>query len=150
MSGLKRTARARTARALLPALLVAALIAGCGGASTGAPATHEPVLSSKGLYRVLWESDPALPPLNQLHTWTLHVEGVGGAPLSGAALTLEGGMPGHAHGLPTQPVVTAEPGGGNYLIKGMLFHMPGAWEITVTVEGPAGVDVAVLPITVRP
>jgi hypothetical protein len=36
-------------------------------------------------------------------------------------------MPEHGHGMPTQPEVTQELSGGEYLVEGMKFSMPGWW-----------------------
>jgi len=63
-----------------------------------------------------------------------------GRPVDGAAITVDGGMPEHGHGLPTKPRVTKNPGGGIYVIEGVRFNMGGWWEFRLTVSGPAGVD----------
>ncbi len=39
-------------------------------------------------------------------------------------------MPAHQHGMNYDPVVSAQ-GQGTYRVDGMLFHMPGHWEIRV-------------------
>jgi hypothetical protein len=43
-------------------------------------------------------------------------------------------MPMHGHGLPTEPRVTEELGGGRYRIEGLKLNMYGAWVIDVAVE----------------
>jgi hypothetical protein len=48
-------------------------------------------------------------------------------------------MPAHAHGLPTTPQVKSL-GGGRYLIEGLKFHMPGAWEVALRIKAGAGTD----------
>ena len=45
-----------------------------------------------------------------------------------ASISVEGGMPNHDHGLPTQPRITSEITPGTYLLQGVRFHMPGKWE----------------------
>lgn len=91
-------------------------------------------------------STPAGPPeINRMHSWILHVETSDGVPVEGAKLTVTGGMPEHDHGLPTQPRVTEELGGGNYRLEGMRFHMSGYWEIEVTVVTPEGSSLVVIP-----
>ena len=47
-------------------------------------------------------------------------------------LRVEGWMPGHGHGMLRQAVVD-ELGDGRYRVRGMLFHMPGLWELRVLV-----------------
>jgi hypothetical protein len=138
---------------LLIALLLIALLllAGCGsgGANTSATADGEQA-SSSGLYTVQWSSESGEVPLNTLHSWTLHVEDSDGAPVANAQVAVDGGMPAHDHGLPTQPSVRAGDAAGDYLLEGLKFQMPGEWVITVTIDGPAGADEAILPLIVKP
>lgn len=84
-------------------------------------------LSDKNLYRVtiIPGVDPI--PVNEMHTWTLHVETLGGDIIENAVITIDGDMPEHGHGLPTRPRVTEYLGNGDYLIEGMKFQMPGWW-----------------------
>ncbi len=67
-------------------------------------------------------------PLNQIHPWILHITNNEGQPVEQATISIDGGMPAHNHGLPTQPVAT-EIGGGDYLVEGLKFSMTGSWEI---------------------
>ncbi len=135
-------------RLLLLAMLIA-LPAACSRNDTSA-APAGPQRSAAGLYTVARQDAAAGAPLNTLQAWTLHVEDAAGAAVAGASLEVTGGMPAHNHGLPTAPRVTADLGGGDYRVEGLQFQMPGAWVITVTVDGPAGRDVAVLPFQVAP
>ncbi len=92
-------------------------------------------------------STPAGPPeINRIHSWILHVESAGGAPIEGANIVVDGGMPEHDHGLPTEPRVTAELGDGDYRLDGIRFHMRGYWEITVTVTTEKEESVVVIPL----
>ena len=63
-----------------------------------------------------------------------------GRPVEGAKITVDGGMPEHLHGLPTQPLVRRELGRGVYVIEGLRFSMGGWWEIKLAIESPAGSD----------
>ena len=72
--------------------------------------------------------------INTMHTWTLHIRGRSGKPVTDATVQVEGGMPDHDHGLPTRPRVTQNLGGGDYLLEGMKFHMGGRWQVTLLVE----------------
>lgn len=80
-------------------------------------------------------ADPIV--INQMHSWTLHVETADGNPVEDAVITVDGGMPQHGHGLPTQPQVTQNLGGGDYLVEGLKFHMGGWWEVRyeITADG---------------
>lgn len=85
--------------------------------------------SDDGLFQVSWSSDPANVPLNQIHAWTLHIETSDGQPVEDANILVDGGMPQHGHGLPTNPQVTEYLGNGDYLVEGMRFQMTGFWEV---------------------
>jgi hypothetical protein len=63
-----------------------------------------------------------------------------GRPVEGATITVDGGMPQHSHGLPTQPKVSRYLGSGVYEIEGLRFSMGGWWELKLAIESPAGAD----------
>lgn len=79
-------------------------------------------------FKVSYTSQVAPMPLNRIHSWLLHVETIDGEPVVGAEIDVDGGMPAHRHGLPTQPVVR-EVGNGDYLVEGLKFSMTGHWEM---------------------
>jgi hypothetical protein len=85
--------------------------------------------------------------INQIHSWVLYVETSKGTPVADAELAVEGGMPEHDHGLPTRPRVTRYLGDGKYLLEGMRFHMPGAWEIHVAIDALGKQDVVIISLT---
>ena len=72
--------------------------------------------------------------INTMHAWTLHIENNAGEPVINADVAVNGGMPEHDHGLPTQPQVTQNLGNGNYLLEGLRFHMGGWWQVTITIH----------------
>lgn len=78
--------------------------------------------------------------INQLHAWQVKLSTPGGLPVTHARILVDGGMPQHGHGLPTDPQVTRELPDGGYLIEGMKFSMTGWWQIKLAIDGPAGVD----------
>ena len=82
--------------------------------------------------------------INTIHSWELVLYTANGAPLSGALMSVVGGMPDHDHGLPTSPVVTREVTPGRYLLEGMRFHMPGRWLLTFDVISDQGSESATL------
>lgn len=94
---------------------------------------------------VTWSSDEEVR-INEMHSWILHVETEDGAPVEGAFIEVEGGMPEHDHGLPTRPRVTAELGGGDYKLDGLRFHMRGYWEIVVSITTDDGKFKVTLPL----
>lgn len=102
--------------------------------------------SRAGLYRVSYT--PSLDPIeiNQIHSWVLHVDTATGDPVLNADIILEGGMPMHNHGLPTNPIVTQAVGDGDYRIEGMRFHMMGQWEIRINISAHGKGDSVVIPL----
>ena len=78
--------------------------------------------------------------IGEFQTWILELRTAGGVPVTGAEIAIAGGMPGHGHGLPTQPQVTEEMGSGRYRIEGVKLNMAGAWVIEVFVQTSAGRD----------
>ena len=119
-------------------LALAALVAGAATFGTAlqaaslkapeAPADYAAErASSRGTFVVAWRSDPMPVPVGQLHNWTLHVATADGAPVTDAAIQLDGDMPAHGHGLPTRPRVTRHLGNGDYLVEGVKFQMGGWW-----------------------
>lgn len=119
-------------RLTLP-LLVALHLAGCA-----APPQGLDVQLSKSTaqhrYQVAMHPLSETIAINQLHAWEVEVTSPAGAPVLHAHIDVDGGMPQHGHGFPTQPSVTKELGAGRYLLEGMKFSMPGWWEIRLKVD----------------
>jgi hypothetical protein len=78
--------------------------------------------------------------LNKIHAWEVRVASPSGQPVDGLKIAVDGGMPQHGHGLPTQPRVTRQLGDGRYLVDGMKFSMVGWWEIKLRIDGAADSD----------
>ena len=77
-------------------------------------------------YQVRWASQPHPIPINEPFEIVLDVLG----PEANLTLEVDGWMPGHGHGMVRTPRVTPL-GQGRYQVRGMLFHMEGAWELRV-------------------
>lgn len=82
--------------------------------------------------------------INRIHSWELVLTGADQTPVTGAEISIVGGMPDHDHGLPTLPVVTHETSPGHYLLEGVRFHMPGRWQLTVSIRSTQGEDTGLL------
>ena len=69
------------------------------------------------------------PPLNELFRLSVQVFDKYGQPLSDSdvQLQVDADMPEHRHGMNTSPEVVAN--NGVFEVSGMLFHMPGYWEL---------------------
>lgn len=106
------------------------------------------IASDAGLYKISASPASAKAPVGRFHQWTISVVSTRGVAVSGARVSIGGGMPGHGHGLPSQPQVTREIAVGQYLVEGMRFNMPGQWEITVAIAAPGGRDIARLTVQV--
>ena len=112
-----------TKRALLGGLLFACLFIAIGG--------HAQQAQEKFIVTYTSQVEPM--PLNRIHSWRMRVETADGTPVTGAEIRVDGGMPAHGHGLPTQPVAR-EIGDGDYLVEGLKFSMTGYWEMWFEVK----------------
>jgi hypothetical protein len=90
------------------------------------------------VFRVQMASGIKPIPMSRVHQWSVHLTGKDGAPVSGAVLIVDGGMPEHGHGLPTAPRAEAGGAPGDYVIKGMKFSMTGWWVLKLDVRAPDG------------
>lgn len=113
------------------------------------PGVIKPADSQNGLFKASATSDLDPVVINQLHGWTLHLTTADGAPVEDATITVSGTMPAHAHGMPTNPQVTANLGGGNYKVEGMQFQMGGEWEVTFHVTAGTVTDDIVFHLTLQ-
>lgn len=133
---------------ILPCLCLCLLTYALSSAAQNA-VTADTNISKEGRYRLSFttELDPLV--INRMHRWTLHLADKDGHSVTGAQLTVVGGMPEHNHGLPTRPQVTRELGKGDYLLEGMRFHMSGNWQITVSVDARDGKDTVIIELHIR-
>jgi hypothetical protein len=133
----------------LAAAIVVASLTGCSHVMTmmhggvKPPAKSEfglgPRSSAAGLYRATLKPEESLRP-RKLHKVEVVITDGNGRAVDGAAITIDGGMPQHGHGLPTRPRVTRNLGEGVYVIEGVRFNMGGWWEFKVAIAGKAGDD----------
>lgn len=98
-----------------------------------------PRASAKQVYRATLQPAQPFAKRRLLEVPVLIVD-ASGRPVEGAKITVDGGMPEHAHGLPTKPLVRKELGAGIYVIEGLRFSMSGWWEIRLAIDSPAGAD----------
>jgi YtkA-like len=127
----------------------AALLAAC----VAPPASTGPDLSltrvSPNGHFVVTLVPPARIPLQEIHEWRVKLATRAGEPVTGALVYVNGGMPGHGHGLPTRPVVTREVEPGTYLIEGMKFSMGGWWEVLIAAQKVPASDVTSFNVMVE-
>ena len=104
-------------------------------------------MSDQGTFMVSVSSNLDPLEINEIHTWTIHVETADGEQVEGAEIAVDGGMPEHNHGFPTAPEVTEELGGGDYLLEGMKFNMAGWWELKLAITSGDQADEVTFNIT---
>ena len=78
--------------------------------------------------------------VRRMQTVSVRITGADGRAVDDATITVDGGMPEHGHGLPTQPRVTRALGDGVYEIEGLRFSMGGWWELKLAIASSAGAD----------
>ena len=99
-------------------------------------------MSEKGLFKVTMKPEVDPIPLHEMHSWKINVQTKAGRPLTDASIAVEGGMPEHGHGLPTQPQVTQNLGNGDYLVEGLKFTMNGWWVVKFSITSGGRTDAA--------
>lgn len=131
-------------------LFLAAVAAACTTTAvtpTGNAAAGGPILSENGHFLVSYAAEAPPITLNALHAWLLTVQTPAGEPIDGAVITVDGGMPAHRHGLPTQPQAAPGDAPGQYRIEGVRFQMPGEWIVTFTIAADDLSDQVTFPLT---
>lgn len=96
--------------------------------------------SVNGTYLASIEPETEPVSVGPVHNWVLTLASADSTPAAGATIEVDGGMPDHGHGLPTEPQVSRELGDGRYLVEGVRFNMGGWWELTFQIESDVGSD----------
>ena len=65
-----------------------------------------------------------------------------------SAVAVDAWMPAHRHGMNYEPDVEAL-GAGRYAVTGMVYHMPGLWQLKVTLRSGSGRAAYVLDMPIR-
>lgn len=141
----------RTALVAALALVAAVAVTGCGhlmmmrhGGNVARPAETEfgtgPRASASRQFTATLQPDQPLRP-RRMQTVRVAITDAAGAPVDGASIQIDGGMPQHGHGLPTRPRVTRALGNGLYEIEGVRFNMGGWWELKLAINAASGSDV---------
>jgi len=105
-------------------------------------------VSSWGSFYVVYRPTLDPIPLNQMFGLSVNVYEANdhARPVADTMITVDARMPEHNHGMTLQPQVTAD-GAGNFRVDGMLFHMPGRWELYVDVARGTELERATFEIT---
>lgn len=99
-------------------------------------------------YRVIYQPIPDPIPLNQHFRLRLTVQDVKGQTIENAKIYIDADMPGHNHGMNVKPQIK-DLGKGIFEVRGMLFHMPGYWEIYVLVAHVGKKEKATFGVTLK-
>ena len=115
----------------------------------GTPEPRRSIVGRTGVWRLYVRFVPDPIPVNALFELEVEIEPL--AANHGAALALAGvdaSMPTHRHGMTLSPRWAAV-GNGRYRVEGMLFHMPGRWEIRFDVLSGAETERVRLDVIVE-
>lgn len=95
-----------------------------------APRVAHTLRAATGTFTVQWSTEPDPIPLSEPFAIdvALFADEACTTPLTDGTLAVDAGMPHHGHGMNVKAKV--EPlGAGRFHVTGMLFHMPGRWEL---------------------
>jgi YtkA-like len=132
-----RTVRARTILLLLSLVITPVSLAQMMMPSQQIPANlnlSNNRWSVQKRFKVAYVSSvsPIVP--GKLARWVIEVRDPQNAPVDGADLQFSASMPGHMHGLPTEPKLSKRLGNGKYELSGVQFQMSGWWIIKLAVR----------------
>jgi hypothetical protein len=98
-------------------------------------------------YLVAWRADPAPIAVSRHFALDIVVCAKPGAQPP-QSLRVDATMPAHRHGMNYRPTVVAA-GEGRFRAEGMMFHMPGAWELAFDVTAGDGAERVREPYVLR-
>ena len=115
----------------MPALALAALAQAAPAAPCGAALAGTPRIVEDGGYAIAYVTrpDPVIVGAHFVVEFAVCPRAGAAAP---HAVRIDAAMPEHRHGMNYRPAVTAT-APGTYRAEGMLFHMPGRWDIAFDV-----------------
>jgi hypothetical protein len=116
-------------RAALGALLLVGVAAAAEACEVPADFTPRGRVEAPGVV-VVFRTVPSTIEIGRHFAVDTIVCGDGAAPI---LTRVDATMPEHRHGMNYRPTL-APKGGGRYLAEGLMFHMPGRWELSFDVE----------------
>ena len=111
----------------LPAILA---LGACSSDAGGGKRTIE---SNGGTYLVTFASTPDPVPMNSLFGLQFSVAPKAGGKSDDLQVQVDARMPAHFHGMNRTPKLTRQ-ADGSFTAEGLLFHMPGHWELTFDIS----------------
>lgn len=123
------------------------IVSGCNADAESAPSSWQKAMTgTKGKYHALLQCETS-PQAGQFQQCQISFSTLQKAAASLDAVQMEGGMPGHGHGLPTSPVLSLQET-GTYQIEGLKYNMPGNWLLGFRVNGELGEDKIIFKFTI--
>lgn len=122
-------------------------LAACGKGSDSADAEPLPAggpssgATAGGSFNLEYTTDPSPIPLSEPFTMRTQVSDRDGRWLDDVTVVINAEMPAHGHGMNTSTSTTFDVDGW-YDTEGMLFHMPGDWQIVIDVASEDTVETA--------
>lgn len=87
--------------------------------------------------------------VGKFQLWVLQLHDRNGKPVYPARISIDGGMPGHGHGLPTRPQITKYLGAGRWQIEGLKLNMAGDWVLVFGIQTENTSDLVKFAFTVE-
>jgi len=98
-------------------------------------------------YVIAWRADPQKIPLGRHFAIDMVACARPGA-AAATGITVDATMPAHGHGMNYKPSIKAT-GDNRWRAEGLMFHMPGQWELAFDVRGADKPERAKQAVTVR-
>ncbi|MCA3072781.1 MAG: FixH family protein [Rhodocyclaceae bacterium] len=155
--GCTRLRQTRAQAVVAAAATAFALASGAAAQPAAAPAAKAAGDCSTGLpggartasanYTIAWRADPQKIPVGRHFSVDILVCAKAGAAVA-TAVAIDARMPSHGHGMNYKP--TLKPVGENrYRAEGLMFHMPGQWEMVFDLRAGDTVERATQVMMVR-
>ncbi len=116
-------------------LLSLGLLSAAGGAAAACPLPDKAL--HKGVVQLAWKPVGGAITVGQPFTLDMQV-----CPSSATLVRVDATMPAHRHGMNYRPSIQAT-GDGAWRAEGLMFHMPGHWQLQWQVRTPDGVETLV-------
>lgn len=107
-------------------------------------------MTDGGSFHVKYTLDPSTITVSEPFdmTFTISAADAMDTPLTDATATADANMPAHGHGMNVEPTAT-DNGDGTTTVSGMVFHMPGHWEVVVDVTEGDTTEQAIFDIVLE-
>ena len=126
-------------------LAIALFLTACSSKQPTEIETNTSILTQQREYLITWHSTPETIPLNEYFELHIRIDKSQHSIDDLVELSLDAGMKQHNHGMHTRPLIERL-SNNQFIVKGMLFHMRGEWQIQLTASQGAVKDSAEIKI----